>query len=319
MQEEFGPIGEELRDTRERLGLTLEEAERATRIRAHHLEHIEAGDLEALPSPVQARGFLRNYADFLGLDADAVLLQYAEVIRARRPGRISPQALLGRVERPSVRIRSRFPRWLSADLFVAAGVVLAIAIVVVWGIGRLMSTSRSQTEDVGGGIVIGTVETPLPTMATLEPLVGAGAGANPPSPTPGGEEILLPESTIVPGLPINLRVQAVGRAWLQVIADGEVRFIGRVQPGQVLDFQGESLIEMRTGNAGALQVTYNGRELGVLGERDEVLVRLWDPEGEITPTPTVSPTPTATPPASPTGAPSATPQLTGTETPTPEG
>jgi hypothetical protein len=123
----------------------------------------------------------------------------------------------------------------------------------------------------------------------------------------------------MPGLPINLRVQAVGRAWLQVIADEEVQFTGRIEPGQVLDFQGELLIELRTGNAAALQVTYNGRELGVLGDRNQVLVRLWDPEGELTPTPTISPTATATAAASATQPPTATPLLTGTATPTPEG
>ena len=61
-------VGGRLREAREKLGLTLEEVERTTRIRVHHLEAIERGELDSLPSPVQARGFLRNYAEFLGLE-----------------------------------------------------------------------------------------------------------------------------------------------------------------------------------------------------------------------------------------------------------
>ena len=76
-------LGAKLRETRQRLGLTLDEVERATRIRTHHLEAIERGDLDALPSAVQARGFLRNYADFLGLDPGDILLEYAEEIQSR--------------------------------------------------------------------------------------------------------------------------------------------------------------------------------------------------------------------------------------------
>ena len=85
---EMDDIGRTLQEARERLGLTLEEAERVTRIRVHHLEAIERGDLDALPSPVQARGFLNNYADFLGLDAEAILLQYADTLQKQEAGEV---------------------------------------------------------------------------------------------------------------------------------------------------------------------------------------------------------------------------------------
>ena len=42
---------------------------------------------------------------------------------------------------------------------------------------------------------------------------------------------------------------------------------------------------MICGNAGGIEVTVNGQELGVLGERAQVVERVWGPEGEITPTP----------------------------------
>ena len=61
-------LGRTLRQTREGRGLSLEQAEFETRIRAKFLVAMENGDLSNMPSRVQARGFLYNYAQYLGLD-----------------------------------------------------------------------------------------------------------------------------------------------------------------------------------------------------------------------------------------------------------
>ena len=56
-------IGQQLKQRREAKNLTIQKVVQATHIRAHHIEAIEADDFEALPSPVQARAFLRLYAE----------------------------------------------------------------------------------------------------------------------------------------------------------------------------------------------------------------------------------------------------------------
>src|SRR5512138_210891 len=66
-------IGQPLKTEREEQGLTLETVFEATRIRVQYLKALEADDLSTLPSPVQARGYLRNYAEFLGLDFEQLL------------------------------------------------------------------------------------------------------------------------------------------------------------------------------------------------------------------------------------------------------
>jgi hypothetical protein len=66
-------IGEKLRIARGQRGLTLQDVERETRIRARFLAALEASQPELLPSPVQVRGFLRSYAEFLRLDANQLL------------------------------------------------------------------------------------------------------------------------------------------------------------------------------------------------------------------------------------------------------
>ena len=73
-----GPLslGEELRQARVSNGVTLDEAQRATRISRRYLEALENDDYAALPAAVFARGFLRSYAQFLDLDADALTVHF---------------------------------------------------------------------------------------------------------------------------------------------------------------------------------------------------------------------------------------------------
>ncbi|MDZ4767458.1 MAG: helix-turn-helix domain-containing protein, partial [Chloroflexota bacterium] len=70
-------LGQVLRQAREAKELTLDDAERALRIRHRLLEGFELGEF-IVPdlSPVQARGLIRNYAAYLGLDGDHILSQY---------------------------------------------------------------------------------------------------------------------------------------------------------------------------------------------------------------------------------------------------
>ncbi|HZW04574.1 MAG TPA: helix-turn-helix domain-containing protein, partial [Anaerolineaceae bacterium] len=73
----FVQIGAELRRQRETISLTLDDVERFTKVRVHYLLALEEGRLADLPSPVQGRGMLANYANFLNLDTDALLLRFA--------------------------------------------------------------------------------------------------------------------------------------------------------------------------------------------------------------------------------------------------
>ncbi|MBL8111197.1 MAG: helix-turn-helix domain-containing protein, partial [Anaerolineales bacterium] len=66
-------IGQKLKEAREAKHITLEKVFEATRIRMPYLQALEADDLSSMPSPVQARGYLRNYAEFLGLNFDQLL------------------------------------------------------------------------------------------------------------------------------------------------------------------------------------------------------------------------------------------------------
>ncbi len=72
-------LGEALRRAREEQGLSIEEAEGHTRIRRKYLEAFEIGNFSILPSSAHAKGFLRNYAAFLRMDANAVVSRFSEL------------------------------------------------------------------------------------------------------------------------------------------------------------------------------------------------------------------------------------------------
>lgn len=70
------PIGQTLRDARERKGVTLQEAREALRIHAGYLDSLEAEEFDKLPAPAYARAFIRQYAAYLGLDPEPLVAAY---------------------------------------------------------------------------------------------------------------------------------------------------------------------------------------------------------------------------------------------------
>jgi len=300
-------IGRKLREARERLGLTLGEVERTTRIRVHYLEMLERGEIDSIPSFVQARGFLKNYADFLGLNTAAVLDDFAAVLhgnkkRAQAKPAPTPVSRPTKVSRPTrPRVRARRPSWLSTDLFLAVLGAIGVVAVLIWGGGRLMASLR-QDSDGGGEQVV--VESPTATLSNPNPTISPPPEASAdilitstPEPTATAPNIIVGPSNI-----IDLRIVGEMRAWLRVTVDGEEAYSGRISAGEMLEFQGQQIIEVNTGNGAGLRVYFNGQDQGLLGQFSEVVTRFWSLEGAMTPTPTpqLEPPATSTPEATAT-------------------
>jgi transcriptional regulator with XRE-family HTH domain len=270
-------IGKTLHEARARLGLTLEQAERSTRIRAYYLEALERGDLDLLPSPVQARGFLQNYATYLGLDSQAILQRYSEVLNSQRTGPFRRTRLSEAPTRPTVRVRTRR---FSADLIVAAIASVAVLAVLIGGFGRLAASLRERNQAASAFLI--PTFTPEPEEATAPgpPVAAVGAGETP-----------TPPVSIEPGLSgvVDLRLLIEKRGFVIVEVDGQEVYRGRPTPGELLEFQGDELVKVTSGNGGGLRAFYRGEDQGLLGELDEVVIRFWTLSGAVTPTP--SPTP----------------------------
>ncbi|MEG0037417.1 MAG: helix-turn-helix domain-containing protein [Victivallaceae bacterium] len=72
-------FGSEFRRLREEKNYSWQDIELATSLRLHHIRAIEDGNIGELISPVYARGFIKNYADFLGLNVEEMLHRYPYV------------------------------------------------------------------------------------------------------------------------------------------------------------------------------------------------------------------------------------------------
>ena len=125
-------IGEVLRSTRSRLGLDIYTVQRETRIRAKYLEALENEQWVVLPGPTYVKGFLRTYAGYLGLDADALVDEYRRRIE-RSPAAEQPymfsEPLLERRRRLAQPERRPWGQILGV-VAVAVLAVLAVAAVI---------------------------------------------------------------------------------------------------------------------------------------------------------------------------------------------
>jgi cytoskeletal protein RodZ len=324
----FFEIGHELRVRRELLSLTLDEIERHTRVRQHYLEKIEAGNFDELPSPVQARGMLSNYASFLDVDAEAILLRFADALQARRLER-QPAPAKSNLPRPRLLLPLWLGRFITPDLLFGGGMILVLFGLILWGAMRIFSAGGLQaTETQGPSLSDVLLASPI---ATLE--AGPSAQALPTSVavvTPTTSAALTLTATLSAAdtdTPqagqssggVQLTLSILERTFIRVTVDGQLKLEGRVAPGAALPFQGNSRIEVLTGSGSAIQVLFNQQNLGAMGEFGQVVDRIYTLNGVQTPTSTFTPTVTLTPrfQKTPTLTPTQTPTRTPTSTRTP--
>lgn len=361
-QQVFQEIGKQLRQQRESLGITLPEVERYTRVRQHYLRALEEGQIDGLPSTVQGRGMLSNYASFLNLDEEKILLRFAEGLQLRRVDRIpakKPQSPLAGKKRPA-RQAPGWRRFLTPDLIFGVGVAGIILIFILWTASRITNLREQETEPTMPGIAevlltppagelqeTGEAENGSGETGSETAVAGENTGEEPDQTQEAGDpgetgeetgdetpdspgqptatlEIPVLNGTAAPETPIappsssaalHVYIVARQRAFLQVSVDNQVKYSGRVIPGNAYDFSGANRIEIATGNAAALQVFFNQSDLGTLGIMGQAVGLVFVPEGIMTPTPAFTATSTPTELPTMTLEPSATPTATPTVTP----
>lgn len=99
-------VGELLKKKRLELKLDFTDVERETRIKDTFIKYLEEGEYDKLPGPSYAQGFLKNYADFLGLDTNVILALFRREYDAKREQELLP-GRLGSTNRLPVK-RTRF-------------------------------------------------------------------------------------------------------------------------------------------------------------------------------------------------------------------
>jgi cytoskeletal protein RodZ len=301
----FVEIGAQLRERRELISLTFDEVERHTKLRGAFVKALEDGAFDKLPSPVQTRGMLANYATFLDLNTDAILLRFADGLQARRYEKYAETPR----EKIQTEVTTSMPflrSFVAGDLIFGVVMIAILFALAIWGVGRVVISQNEQNiESTAPSIVDVLGSTPLPTASlevTFVP-VDENAVATPGVETPVAVEL---NANVV------VSIFAVERVFARISVDGEVAFEGRIAPGETRVFEANDQVMVLTGNAAALRINYNGRDLGVMGNVGEVLSRVYLITGVEIPTATISPTPTNTLPATPTLTPTFTPTFTPT-------
>jgi transcriptional regulator with XRE-family HTH domain len=227
-------LGSLLAEARKARGVTLEQAAAATRIRVRHLTALEADRLAELPAPVYVRGYLRTYAGYLEIDAEALVDAY-ETEHQGEEGSLAIRPLSSFTATPNV--------VLTAPVAGAIGLVLLV----------LAFTGYVYRE-------LDSVRTPV-----AQPRAAATALPSP-SPSPSVAAVAVPTPTPTPAV-ATVVVSATDSVWIDVQVDGKPQFAdaGRIMDaGTSLTFHGVK-VKVSTGKGAATLISLNGRDLGPMG------------------------------------------------------
>ncbi len=301
-------IGRSLEQQREALGLSRADVERQTRIREFYIYALEKGKLQDLPSTVQGRGMLGNYAEFMNLDSDSLQIRFAEALQQRRLELLASENTNTTLTGPESRVVKKIPGWhkfLSPDMLLSGGLFIGLFVFIVWGAMQVINTSNVQATEDPGSISEFLIQSSIPGTQ-----VGGSISQVTATPVSTAAVNVQETSTAIGSGPVQVVVVARQRAYLRITTDNEVVFDGRIVPGNVYTFSANKSILLLTGDASAIQVIYNQEDQGVLGSAGQVVLIDYTLDGVVNPTPRFSPTPTLTQAPTYTAQPTATPTVT---------
>ncbi|MCC5899338.1 MAG: helix-turn-helix domain-containing protein [Phormidium sp. BM_Day4_Bin.17] len=248
-------MGAQLRELRQEQSLAIDTIARQTLIPARLLRAIEDGDLTKLPEPVYIQGFLRRFADQVGLDGCAYARDFPV-------GHESKPPKSGWHNSPMTQLR---PFHL----------YLLYIFLVVFSVRGLSESVNSDSRSPDSAL-------PPPQTADNLPEV------DPDSPPPSSQDLATPEampSTVTanasasdngnsPSEAVQVGVTLTDESWIQVVADGETTFEGMLSQG-THSWSASRELTVIAGNAGGVMIAVNGNEaqpMGAPGSVEELTV-----------------------------------------------
>lgn len=304
-------LGHILREARETKGLTLEEAQEETRINSKYLAALENGEYDKLPTPVHVRGFLRNYARFLGLDSQPLLERYELNLsqqsnsRTRQPKKTDPnqqppsltseqQQIFFDPVNMEVDVGDRRDPETAVRVVIVIALIIAVALIANRFVPLLLGNGDgSQSVDDNLTEFIQDITDRAQGTATAQSgdMLDGEAQTTEPAFVPG--EIITSTSRNIidatapaisvtrPQLPatmeeIALQLDISERTWMEVTIDGDVVFSG-IARGDDPPYEWTALEEAKvnTGNGAGIFVTINDQPWGRMGERGESKEEVW--------------------------------------------
>ncbi|MDX2228394.1 MAG: DUF4115 domain-containing protein [Leptolyngbyaceae cyanobacterium bins.349] len=279
--EQLKQIGDYLQQVRETQAVPLEKVAKDTFIPLRLLQALEIGDGARLPEPVYIKGFIRRYADVLGLDGQEVAdafevesapeVEAAAVVVAPPPDIPSPSVASSSSHQEEVR-PSGFPvvSYVLSGI-AAVGVLGAIA----FGVTNFLVPKMQLSASSGGSTqatnnVNSNVAAPSVSGAPARPDVGNAptVGTTPPSPP---SSALAEPATEAPDAPVKVDISLTDRSWMEVVADGKVEFEGTLGKGEQRTWTAKNNLSIRAGNAGAVVASHNQGQAKPLGRLGDVV------------------------------------------------
>lgn len=284
----MGSFGERLRREREMRGVTLDEISNSTKIARRHLESLEADNFDELPGGVFNRGFVRAYARYLGIDEDQAVADYVAVADQAAPPQAFPVDLPDELE-PKLN-----PRRSSLPLVLA--VLALVAVLAIFWARSKRQPEITQSPSNSGTATPAPIQKSAAVTAKSESRPAPAAEQTPSSvpsrspqvtaspetsvPEPGTIVRPAPPASSAPGQTFDVVVQVTGDSWISVTADGKAVAPGRImKAGEQQSVRAGRKIVLITGNAGGVEISFNGKPLGPIGKAGSVRTLTFTPAG----------------------------------------
>lgn len=284
-------LGQVLRKAREQKGMTLEEVSKLTKLPERNLHLMENDQWEELPAPTYVKGFLRLYAQAVGLQTSALIEQYQKglmsqtkqvlYLEAEKIGSVNIAAILGSfLRRAAVVIGALLKRAAGFIASMSVGLVKSVKVHVWAAIAGLLLFSLAIFQIFKAGStpppVQSTIESePIQTQApsAVSTLVmpdearpsGAASVTDRPVQQTQRALISLPHEK-----PMTLTGQVRETVWLRVHCDDTLVFEGTLKKGARETWQAAKYFKLRLGNVDSIRFSLDGKELGRIGPTGKV-------------------------------------------------
>lgn len=263
--ETLAELGDRLQQFRHQQGMSLEQVAAKTLIPVRTLTAIEEGKLERLPEPVYIQGFIRRYADAVGINGAEFACAFPTrpiSLSTRSPWRLSFRAQL----RPL--------HLYLLYMVLVAGAVSSLSSLLNRSSSPLVGTTQTST----------TLAQPLSTKASapqIGPVPPQQLGPAPQGETgtlmqPGTVPLTLPSDktskppTIAAGKAVRVGLTLTDQSWVRIVADGKTEFEGVLPEGTQRTWVATQAVTVRAGNAGGVLVSLNEGKARPLGEPGSV-------------------------------------------------
>jgi cytoskeletal protein RodZ len=243
-------LGSVIRQARIDAGLSVDDLSERTSIRAGLLKEIESDDFTKCGGETYARGHLRNIAPHIKMDSQ-LLLELFENEQSMQPRRIQEMLAENNVMTNPVDKKTVSWKTLAGISLSTLALLAAVQIII----------SNSKTTTVTNPEVVASESASVKPSVTAEAQPTQSSAATP----------TVARDTYSSGTGVSVSVTAVrGNSWLFVSdSNGTTLYSGQVRNGQKLNFSATTRISLKAGNAGAVDVSVNGKaaqQIGVDGQ-----------------------------------------------------